>query len=197
MVFAFFSVVCTIVSVAVFAEKYSDFFPVVDHANFHFSFVFCVLSVVMACVAGLFMIIEMKKRSSYSPIWGKCINLTTDIWKSFIKLRKIPVDSAEILIFFTVYNVDLDNIIIFEVSFFRKIFEMYVKWYFRDNFVCKFLSIISIVCLWIALLVFYICSMHLIKIICYMVQTNFLFWQKVPFNEFDEILHNVSVDSRT
>ena len=65
MVFVFFSAVCTIVSVAVFAANYLDFFHVADLSiNFHFSFVFCVLSVVMAAVAGLFMIIDMRKRSS-------------------------------------------------------------------------------------------------------------------------------------
>ena len=69
MVFVFYSVVCNLVSVAVFAANYSDFFHVAYLSiKFHFSFVFCVLSVVMAAVAGLFMIIEMKKRSSYSPI---------------------------------------------------------------------------------------------------------------------------------
>ena len=61
MFFVFFSVVCTKVSVAVFAAKFSDFFRIADHAYFHFSFIFCVvLSVVMAALAGLFVIIEMK-----------------------------------------------------------------------------------------------------------------------------------------
>ena len=71
----FFSAFCNIISVAVFARNYKDFFQHAENAKFHFSFVFCVLSIVLAGVAGMSMIIEVFKRSSYSPIWGQGIEL--------------------------------------------------------------------------------------------------------------------------
>lgn len=56
-------------SVSVFAEKYYDIVKDSSIFSFHFAFVFVVLSIITSGIAGICMIVEVSKRSSYSSIW--------------------------------------------------------------------------------------------------------------------------------
>ncbi|XP_062603490.1 lens fiber membrane intrinsic protein-like [Saccostrea cucullata] len=72
IILSFMSALCTVVSISVFARKYpnlvgegirKDF-----NFNFNFSFVFCALSIVLSAFAGISMIFQIAKRSSYRTI---------------------------------------------------------------------------------------------------------------------------------
>ncbi|XP_022311166.2 uncharacterized protein LOC111116459 [Crassostrea virginica] len=68
IILSFMAAVCNVVSVSVFAEKYYDIVKDSSIFSFHFAFVFVVLSIITSGIAGICMIVEVSKRSSYSSI---------------------------------------------------------------------------------------------------------------------------------
>ncbi|XP_061166678.1 epithelial membrane protein 1-like [Saccostrea echinata] len=71
IIMSFISAVCTVVSIAVFAEKHYDLVKDSSFVNFSFAFAFCAVSIVLSAIAGICMIIEIAKRSSYTTIDGR------------------------------------------------------------------------------------------------------------------------------
>ncbi|XP_062598711.1 uncharacterized protein LOC134260143 [Saccostrea cucullata] len=70
IIFSFISAVCNIVSIAVFAEKYHEWGKNIFF-KFSFAFAFCAVSIVLSAIAGICMIIDIAKRSSYTSIVGR------------------------------------------------------------------------------------------------------------------------------
>ncbi|XP_061172719.1 uncharacterized protein LOC133182028 [Saccostrea echinata] len=71
IILSFISAVCTVVSIAVFAENYDDLLKDSSFVHFSFSFALCAVSIVLSAIAGICMIIEIAKRSSYTTIDGR------------------------------------------------------------------------------------------------------------------------------
>lgn len=71
IVLSFMAAVCNVISVSVFGEKYYDIVKDSSVFSFHFAFVFCILSIVISGIAGIFMIVEVAKRSSYTSMTGR------------------------------------------------------------------------------------------------------------------------------
>ncbi|XP_061188435.1 uncharacterized protein LOC133196582 [Saccostrea echinata] len=73
IILSFISALCSVVSIAVFARKYPNLVieMIRNDLNFNFSFIFCALFIVLSAFAGICMIIQIAKRTSYSTIDGR------------------------------------------------------------------------------------------------------------------------------
>ncbi|XP_061188426.1 uncharacterized protein LOC133196570 [Saccostrea echinata] len=71
IILSFISAVCTIVSIAVYAGKYHELEKDDSFVKFSFAFAFCAVSIVLSVIAGICLIIELAKRSSYASIVGR------------------------------------------------------------------------------------------------------------------------------
>ncbi|XP_062584157.1 uncharacterized protein LOC134250905 [Saccostrea cucullata] len=71
IILSFLSAVCTMVSIAVYAGKYHASEKYSSFVKFSFAFAFCAVSIVLSAIAGICMIIELSKRSSYTTIVGR------------------------------------------------------------------------------------------------------------------------------
>nr|XP_034319326.1 uncharacterized protein LOC105334350 [Crassostrea gigas] len=71
IVLSFMAAICNVISVSVFGEKFHEIVKDSSIFTFHFAFVFCILSTIITGIAGIFLIVEVAKRSSYTSINGR------------------------------------------------------------------------------------------------------------------------------
>ncbi|XP_052686875.1 peripheral myelin protein 22-like [Crassostrea angulata] len=71
IVLSFMAAVCIVISVSVFGKKYNTIVKNSSIFSFHYAFVSCILSIIISVIAGIFMIVEVAKRSPYTSMTGR------------------------------------------------------------------------------------------------------------------------------